>query len=53
MSTKAGARRRAQAVLRRPRGLRARYRTSSAAAGLGGTFAGKISKTAKKSGGGK
>jgi hypothetical protein len=51
MSAKAGLRRRAQAVLRRPKGLRARYRTSNAAAAS--SFAGKISKTAKKSGGGK
>jgi len=51
MSAKAGLRRRAQAVLRRPKGLRARYRTSSAAAGSG--FSGKVSKTARKSGGGK
>jgi len=49
MSAKAGIRRRAQAILRRPKGLRARYRTSSAAAG--NLFAGKISKTARKSGG--
>jgi hypothetical protein len=44
MSTQAARRRRAQAILRRPKGLRARYRTSSAAAG--NTFAGRIAKTA-------
>jgi hypothetical protein len=51
MSAKAASRRRSQAVVHRPRGLRARYRTTSAAAALGSSFAGKISKTARKSGG--
>ncbi len=49
MSAKAGMKRRREAALRRK--LPKHHRTSSAAAAVSGTFAGKISKTAKKSGG--
>ncbi len=49
MSAKAGMKRRREAALRRK--LPKHHRTSSAAAAVSGTFAGRISKTAKKSGG--
>ncbi len=50
MSAKAGMKRRREAALLRKL-PKHHHRTSNAAAAVSGTFAGKISKTAKKSGG--